>query len=291
MTRKSEGNSFNRGRAMRIEIKLPLIALCLLVALTAVAAAQQSPRRPTPTMTNEEMSPAKPAPEATQPPGAAKEAPAKGPPAAALQDPGDKERDAAERAWNERLSKAREKVKDLERRADQAELEVNRLRNFLFSAEPRDAGTNGQISARMSELSELSHRLRAEAKAAQEEVDEILSEGETRKFKVESLPPTTKTGAPNLEYYRSRSAELQSDLRDAEARAEVMLLRMRELRYRINGQSGSGDNFFLARLQGELQEAEQGLERARARITELSQQLEALRQQAAAAGVPLGELR
>jgi chromosome segregation ATPase len=210
---------------------------------------------------------------------------------AAAQTSSDAQRDAAEKEWNEKLAKLRERVKDLERRADQAELEVNRLRNFLFSAEPRDAGTNAQINARISELNELAKQLRAEAKATQAEVDALLAEGEAKKYKIASLSPTTKTGEPNLDYYQSRYAELLSDLRDAEARTQVMQLRINELRRRINDNARTGDNFFLGRLRDELDEAQLGLEKAQARMAAAFEKLEDLRRQARAAGVPLGELK
>ncbi len=203
----------------------------------------------------------------------------------------DKERETAERDWNERLRQARERVKDLERRADQAELEIVRLRNIQFSPAPQDAGTSAKINRQVAELSALMRRLRAEAVVAQHEVNTLLEEGEIKQFKLHSLSPTTETGEPNLNYYRKRFLELQTDLRDAEARAQVMRLRANDLRRRITINSVTGDNFFIGRLRDELEETQQGLELARARIATLSQQLEELRQRAHAAGVPPGILR
>ncbi len=203
----------------------------------------------------------------------------------------DKEREAAERDWNERLRQARERVKDLERRADQAELEIVRLRNIQFSPAPQDAGTSARINRQVAELSALMRRLRAEAAVAQHEVNALLEEGEIKQFKLLSLSPTTETGEPNLNYYRQRFLELDTDLRDAEARAQVMRLRANDLRRRITINSVTGDNFFIGRLRDQLQETQQGLELARARIATLKQQLEDLHQRAHAAGVPPGILR
>jgi len=266
---------------LRTVIKLPAVWLGWLMVMAITALAQQPPR-PIPTMTGEQVSVPPPAVPASN---ANKAESVKTPEAQ------DANQDAAEKAWNENLAKLRERVKELERRADQAELEVNRLRNFLFSAEPRDAGANGKALARSAELTDLAQKLRAEAKATQREVDELLAEGEAKKYKIATLSPTTKSGDPNLDYYQSRLAELQTELNDAQARAQVMQLRINELRLRINGNSGSGDSFFLGRLRDELDEAQKGLEKAQTRVAAALEKLEALRKQAREAGVELSELK
>lgn len=267
---------------LRIVMKLSAIGLCGLMAMTAVA---QQPPRTTPTMTGDQV--------VIPPPAATPEANKEANKTESAKPPQtqDSSQDPAEKAWNEKLGKLREKVKDLERRADQAELEINRLRNFQFSAESRDAGTNTQINARVAELTELALKLRADAKAAQSEIDVLLAEGEAKKYKIAALSPTTKTGEPNLDYYKSRLGELQTELQDAQARAQVMQLRMNEIRLRINGNAVSGDNFFLGRLRSELQEAQEGFDKARARISAVGEKLAALRQQAREAGVDLSELK
>lgn len=265
---------------LRTVMKLSAIGLGWLMAMAMIAVAQQPPR-PRPTMTGDQV--VIPPPAAT--PEASKTESAKTPPTQTDRQ------DTAEQLWNEKLAKLREKVKDLERRADQAELEINRLRNFQFSAEMRDAGTNAQINARVAELTDLAAKLRAEAKAAQSEIDALLDEGEAKKYKLALLSPTTKTGEPNLDYYKSRLGELQTELHDAEARAQVMQLRMNEIRLRINGNAVSGDNFFLGRLRSELQEAQEGFDKAQARIAAAKEKLEALRREASGAGVDLRELK
>jgi len=280
---------------MKIKMNLSVNSLCLLIALSAVAVAQQPQRRSTPTLTSDDAPSVRPVTSDPRDPGKAagpiKSSTAEGSDSTTPQTASEKARAAAEHAWNERLGKAREKAKELERRADQTELEITRLRNFQFSAEPRDPGTNANINARVAELAELLRRLRAEAKAAQDEVEAILGEGAAKDFKVESLSPTTKSGQPNLEYYRSRFAELQSELRDAEARAQVLQLRINDLRFRINNNAVTGDNFFIGRLRDELQEAETALESARARVAAATEQLEELKRQARLADIPPGELR
>jgi chromosome segregation ATPase len=203
----------------------------------------------------------------------------------------DQEYEAASHAWNERLRKAREKIRDLERRADETEMEINRLNNFLRSAEPRSAKTHNQTAAQIADLNNLLRQLRADAAVAQDEADTILAEGAARKFKVESLSRTTSTGEPNPEYFRARMVELQNELLDAELRAQVIELRINDLNRRITINSVTGDNFFIGRLRDELQQAERGLEQARARIDAASRQLKELREQARAAGISLDALK
>jgi hypothetical protein len=196
----------------------------------------------------------------------------------------DQEFKAAQQDWNERLRKARDKVKEMERRLDQTELEINRLRNFVFGAEPRSAKTQNQNITRIVELGAQMCLLREKVVTAQEEAYALLEDGVAKKFKVESLTPTTPSGEPNVVYYRIRFDELQRDRRDAELRAWVMQSRINDLNRRIILSLGTGDNFFIGKLRDELRQAEQGVELARARHTFISRQLDELREQARAAG-------
>lgn len=197
----------------------------------------------------------------------------------------DQEFKDAQQDWNNRLQKSRNRVRDLVRRMDQTEVEINRLHNFLLSAEPRSTKIHNQTAAHIAELTAQLHRLRDEAALTQAEADAILAEGAAKKFKVESLAPMTPSGKPNLVYYRVRFDELQMDRRDTELRAWVMQLRIHDLNRRITINSVTGDNFFIGRLRDELQQAQRGLELARARLTSIARQLDELREQARVAGV------
>jgi hypothetical protein len=190
-----------------------------------------------------------------------------------------------QRDWNKRLRQAREKMRDLERRADLAEIETNRLRNFLFGAEPRTSKTHNQTVSQIAELSRLIRRLRAESVIVQAEAEAILEEGVAKGFKVQAISPTKNSGEPNPEYYRVRVPELQADLRDSQIREQVLHLRINELKRRITVNSGTGDNFFIGRLRDELQQTERGLEQTRARIGAISMQLDELIKAARAAGI------
>jgi hypothetical protein len=198
----------------------------------------------------------------------------------------DQEFKVAQQDWNERLRKARDKVRDMESRLDQTELEINRLRNFVFGAEPRAAKTQNQTVTRLDVLGAQMCLLREKAMTAQDEAYALLEEGVAKKFKVESLTPKTPSGEPNVVYYRVRFDELQRDRRDAELRTWVMQSRINDLSRRITLSSGTGDNFFISKLRDELQQAQQGVELARARHTLISRQLDELREQARAAGLP-----
>ena len=287
---------------MRFALQLSLAVLPVLFASPA-AVAQQPARRPMPTMTSDDLRPAAaPAmPDAGKPADPAKPTPAD-PKAATPSAQEAKKDDPAAAEWNEKLAKARERVKDFERRADQSELIITRLRNTQFSAAPQDAGLSGQINARVAELTNQVRLLRAEARAAQGEVDNLLNEGAAKGYEVKSLlSPTTKTGEANLEYYRARAAELRRELSDAEQRIQVLQFRINDLNLRMRKNSGGGtdsngkriggDIYFINRLREELREAQNGLELAQARITAANQQFEELRRQASLAGVPPGELR
>jgi hypothetical protein len=130
-------------------------------------------------------------------------------------------------------------------------------------------------------------QLREKMMLVQEEADAILTEGVARKFKVELLTPATQSGEPNFAYYRARFEELQGDRRSAELHTWVMQSRINDINRRILLSSGTGDNFFISRLRDELQQAQQGVELARGRLTFISKQLDELREQARAAGISL----
>lgn len=196
-----------------------------------------------------------------------------------------------ERAWNEALRQARAKLKDLERSADQTELEIARLRSAQFDpTRPQAPEDSGRINAQVADLTAKLKALRAEAKAAQERVDALLAEGEAKGYEVETIELQKKNGEPNLAGYRQRFAELKTELHDATARAEVLQLRINNI-YGEQRRNENGDNFYLGRLRAERAEVAAELDRVRARIAELTQELARVRQEALLAGVPPGDLQ
>lgn len=191
----------------------------------------------------------------------------------------------AERDWSERLRAAQTRVRELRRLADAAELEINRLKNLLFSGEPRSSQTHKGLIADIDVLTYEMRRLRAEAATAQAAVEALLSEGAARGFSV--TPTETRNAISNRDEFRSRYNELNIDLLDAERRADVLQLRANDIHRRILLNSGTGDEFYNTRLRDQLTDTEEELYDTRARIAGFRRQIDAVRRQARSAGVIL----
>jgi DNA repair exonuclease SbcCD ATPase subunit len=265
----------------------------LTLSLTAAAACALAQPRPAPTLTTDEIIHSRIAPPAPSRPAAAGGGEARSQPSddAAQLTPEQRERKTAEREWNERLRQARERLNDLQRRADAHELQINRLRNAQFDpTRPQPPEAGGRISAQIAELAAQVKALRAEAKDAEQAVNELLAEGEQKRFEVEAVELEKKDGSPNRAGYRKRFAELKRELDDATARAQVLQLRINDI-YWERRRNENGDNFRLNRLRDEQAEAAAELERTKARIAELTQEIAQLERQAALVGIAPGELR
>ncbi|HYE72017.1 MAG TPA: hypothetical protein VEF04_01750 [Blastocatellia bacterium] len=203
----------------------------------------------------------------------------------------EKDHRVAQRAWNERLRAARDRQRDLLRRADQAELEANRLRNVLFDpTRPQRPEDSTNLNIQIDKLLQQAKSLRAEAQAVQEVIDGLLDEGEAKKYQIEEIALEKKNGDPNVSGYKQKVAELQTELNDAQARVDVLQLRINFIRAEQRRNEG-GDNFYLRRLKDERADLTAELEQVKARIVELTQEISQLRQRAAIAGVPPGLLR
>jgi DNA repair exonuclease SbcCD ATPase subunit len=266
--------------------------MLLTVGLTAASCALAQ-SRPAPTLTTDEIIHSRIAPP-SPPPGAKAGRGDAGPRRAddaADTTPEQRQRRAAEREWNERLRQARERLKDLQRRADGLELQINRLRNAQFDpTRPQPPEAGGRINAQVAELTAQVRTLRAEAREAEAAVDELLAEGREKNFEVETVELEKKDGGPNRAGYRKRYAELKTELDDATARAQVLQLRINDI-YWERRRNEDGDNFRLNRLRAEQTETAAELERTKARIAELTQEIARLEQQAALVGIAPGELR
>ncbi len=276
----------------RVRMKLPIRLLlhagyCLLLATLVMA----QTKAPLPTLTSDDVIGTKPS--VPMPPTSAKDAqkaavePAKDATATASVKSEADPKKKAEKEWSERLKKAQEKQSDLERRADQIELQITQQRNQLFSAAARAPETNGQINAHISELSELRNQLRAKAQSAQQEVATLQSEGRNNTYQVSETSLTNEQGAPDAKAYQAEQEKLQTELRDAQARVEVLQIRLNSVQGDVL-KKGNGDNFTLNRLRQERERTISELAETRTRIEDLSNKLQAHRQKAVAAGVPLG---
>jgi chromosome segregation ATPase len=199
----------------------------------------------------------------------------------------DDARKQAEKDWNERLKKAQATVSELERRADQTELQITQLRNQLFSATARGPEVNSQLTTRINELSALRNRLRAQAQLAQLDVAGLEAEGQRNAYQNSEAPLTNEKGEPDAQAFRAEYDKLQSELRDAQARVEVLQFRLNRAQAEVL-KRGNGDNFALNRLRQERDQVTTELQETRTRIEDVKNKLQAHQQKAAAAGVPLG---
>jgi hypothetical protein len=205
-----------------------------------------------------------------------------------------------EAAWRERVAKAREKAKRLEKATEEAELRMTALRNDLGvsgqSARQRNetAAEIGQSGQRLSEL-------RSESRAAAEDADQLAEYGKEKGFNEAEEPKgATEDGKPNEEYYRNQFAKLTEGLETAQRRIQLYENRVRDLNQQISINSGGrdksgrgtgGDTFFALQLQKDRDAAQQQLDEARAALTKAQTDLDALREGARRAGVPAGVLR
>jgi DNA repair exonuclease SbcCD ATPase subunit len=278
----------------RVRMKLPIRSLlhlgCFLLLATVITAQN---RAPIPTLTSDDVTGTKPSvlPPSSNPKDAGKDSPEKSPtkdatsstPVKSAEDPKKK----AEKEWNERLKKAQEKQDELKRRADQIELQITQQRNQLFSAAARSPEMNGQINTRINELSALQKHLRAQAQTAQQEVAIIQSEGRLKSYQVMEAPLTDEQGAPDAKAYQAEQEKLQTELRDAKARVEVLQIRLNAVQGEVL-KKGNGDNFTLNRLRQERDRITTELAETRARIEDLNSKLQNLRQKASASGIAFG---
>ncbi len=276
---------------MNLRLRLLLQAGCLLLLATVVGA--QS-RAPIPTLTSEDVigtkqvisRPPATATETSKNPSQSEKASAKDAvstvPVKSAEDPKKK----AEKDWNERLKKAQEKLSELERRADQTELQMTQLRNQLFSVAAKAPEANSQLNASISELSGQRNRLRAEAQNAQQEFAILQAEGRNNSYQVIEASLVNEKGEPDVLAYQAEQEKLQSELRDAQTRVEVLQIRLNSVQGEVL-KKGNGDNFTLNRLRQERERTITELADTRAQIEELNSKLQSHRRKAIGAGVPL----
>jgi hypothetical protein len=292
-------------RSLPLQITCAL-ALALLPWLTAPAGQQSAPaRQKAPRLTTDDVL----RPAAVPPSADAKEAAAK-PDGAAVGDAAvskpsqlkatEVKPDGEETSWRERLAKARNLAKDLERTAEEAELRITALRN--------DLGTSGQstryrneTAAELGQAGQRLTELRAQARAAANDAAQLVQYGGQRGFtEAEGPKATSEEGKPNEEYYHARFGKLNEALEGALRRVQLYDNRVRDLTQQISANSGGkdkngrgtgGDSFFALQLQKDREEAQQKLDAARGEQTQAQTDLEALREEARRAGVPPGLFR
>lgn len=196
-----------------------------------------------------------------------------------------------EAAWREQVAAARSKAKETQRAAEEAELRVTNLRNEL-SRSGQTPNERNNIAAELDDAGRQVLDLRSQARFAADELNKLLEEGRERGFtEAPGLKAQSEDGKPNEKYYRERYHKLLQDVRDAERKVQLYENRVRDINQRITANSVSGDNFYIAQLQQERDEAQRQMREAESDRVEANAKLEALMEEARRAGVPPGVFR
>src|SRR5437868_1948973 len=270
--------------------------IAMILTAGAVVSAQQQPQTPrrVPQLTTEDVVRDKPTQVISEPATESKDSKAAAKPEAdAAVDKGTRPAAASaeETTWRESVKHAREIAKNAERAAEEAELRVNDLRNQLGISGKTTAFRN-QIAADLEEAGQIVKQRKLEARQAMDEVSALLEEGNNKGYKEEEGPKSVSSdGKPNEDYYRGRFAELSAALEDAERKVQLYGNRVREYNQRITSNSVSGDNFYLAQIKQDRDDAQHQLDEALAGREKAVKELDALKDQARAAGLPPGIFR
>ena len=267
-----------------------IIAASMLVLLAAAGSAQDAQKpvpKKVPAMTTDDVMGDRAAPLVTDEPDGTV---AGGQPTTKPKQGAEKGVSPAEAAWREKLKAARDRAQAVEHQADQTELDITGLRNKI--GDPgQDANSRNDLVAEMDSMGKKLADLRAEQEQAKGAVSALLDEGRDHGFTEAPEAGPTKDGAPNKDYYKTKYAELQQQLSDAQKKAEIYENRIRDINARISSDSRGGDNFAIGKLQQEKQTAQDSLDDAQAAVEKAQQDLNDLLEQARQAGVPPGVFR
>jgi chromosome segregation ATPase len=196
-----------------------------------------------------------------------------------------------EASWRERVQSARERAKSLERASEEAELRVTEIRNQM-SVSGQTPQQRNQSAGELEQAGQRVTDLRAQARAAAEDLNKLVEYGREKGFKeAEGPKAASDDGKPNEQYYRSRFASLNEALQTADRRAQLYENRVRDLNQRITNNSVTGDNFYITQIQQERNEMQQKLEEARAARLKAQTDLDNLLEEARRNGVPPGVFR
>ncbi|HEX8185943.1 MAG TPA: hypothetical protein VF747_14365 [Blastocatellia bacterium] len=214
-------------------------------------------------------------------------------PTAEKAPPTDTKTSPEESSWRERVSKARELARALEKGAEETELRATSLRNDL-STSGVSAKFRNEVAAEMEQVGQRLSELRKQARAAKDDLDQLLEYGRQNGFAEAGGPKaTSEDGKANEEYYRARFAALNEALQTAERRIQLYENRVRDLQQHIlqNGGKNGGDNFYTAQLQQDREEAQRNLDLARTARDKARNDLDTLMEEARRAGVSPGLFR
>lgn len=275
------------------------LGLALFVSLGAAAQQSAASRQRVPRLDTDDVV----RPPATQPAEESKEGAAKkeeatkpGEPAATTTQAKGAEAKASpeESSWRDNVRKARNRAKELERAAEEAELRITALRNQLGTS-GESARFRNETAAEMDQAGRQLKELRVQARAAADDLAELVDYGRQKGFtEAEGPKPTSDDGKPNEEYFRSRLAKVNGDIESAQRRIELYNNRIRDLNQQLatnssgkdsKGHKTGGDSFFAGQLQQEREEAQRKLDEARTALAKAQNDLADLQEQARRAGV------
>jgi chromosome segregation ATPase len=264
-------------------------ALSLALLLPIAAAAQQPAvgRQKSPRLTTDDLA----RPPAERPLADSKEAAASsGRPAdanAAQAKAADVKVSAEESSWRDQVIKARNRAKETQRTAEEAELRITALRNDL-GKQGQSTQYRNEIVAELDRVGKQLPELRTQAHAAAEDLTSLVEYGRQNGFTESDEPKATlEGGKPNEEYFRARLSKLTEEMETAGRQLELYEYRVRDVSQRIlmNGGKKGGDNFYVFQLQKDRDEAQQKLAEARAALTKAQTDLNALKEEARRAGI------
>ncbi len=276
-----------------------MIAIALQLSICAANAQQPAVgRKKAPRLTTEDVIQpviAQPTAESPKPEDAAKTDTPKtdGAKAEDTRQPAEVKPSAEESAWRERASKARERAKALERAAEEAELRITALRNGL-GVSGQSARYRNETAAELESAGQKLSDLRNQARAAKDDLNQLLDYGKENRFGESEGPKATSgDGKPNEDYYRARFAALNEEAQSADRRIQLYENRVRDLLQHIllNGGKNGGDNFYTAQLQENKEEAQRSLDEARTARSQALSKRDQLMEEARRAGVPPGVFR
>ena len=274
----------------RLRLCAFVVALTLVFALAVPAQQPAVGRQKIPRLTTDDVT--KPAPVAESTEGVAKgtEEPGKAGETSATDvqaKSADTKVSPEESSWRDRVGKARARAKELERAAEEAELKITALRNDLGKS-GESARYRNNTAAELDQAGQRLSEVRAQASAAAAELNELVEYGREKGYAEAPAPqPTTEGGKPNEEYFKARLAKLTADIDSAQRRIELYENRVRDSSQRIimNGGKKGGDNFYMAQLQQDRDDAQNKLNEARAALSKAQADLDTLRDEARRADV------
>ncbi|MEK6409569.1 MAG: hypothetical protein AABN34_21820 [Acidobacteriota bacterium] len=205
-----------------------------------------------------------------------------------------------ESSWRDNVGKARDRAKEMERSAEEAELRITKLRNDL-GVSGQSARYRNETAAELDQAGQRLSELRAQARVAANDLAQLIEYGKQKGFTdAEDPKPTAEEGKPNELYYRGQFDKLTEALESAQRRIQLYDNRVRDLNQQLstnssgkdkNGRNTGGDSFFASQLQKDREEAQQKLDEARASSTKAQADLDSLKEEARRAGLPPGLFR